>query len=816
MGWDAMYVTDADTAAKLLSHSDYYAENKSGVMNITDDTDRGSLPSMTTGFMVGGVGDDVYYINDFNALPVKISLRKGTYPNGGSGIIIGYSESGLMKLTIGSEYDAPYMQYDDDGNYVDSVDRSFTVCGVYNQDFSMNEWDNSFPVWSEVFRGYERYALMTEDVFNQIKTNPDFNSYVSVYVTFSDKHDVRNQAEQIANAFGIENGNWIVAYETLNYYYKENNTETTDYAMFKLIVLSLGALAGLAVIFIVRNSFNISVHERSHDYGVLRCIGLTRRQIIRIILTEAMITGMGGTLVGMVLGHGFCAVAFYVIGQNFTYLGGYHLSAQAVLWTIICMLIVTAYAMIAPVQLLYKLNPIESLRRIDEIESAEKNLKGKNHKKSEKALEAEKKKLERRSKKLTQKYAKKSEKITSRFGVEAGYAYKNLMRTKKRLAATIVTLGIGGGFFLGGSIYIKGLNNEILNEAIIEGDYSGYFECSDEDELNTIKKDLSALNCVEKEKATAVYFIYWDKKEGSDFNFRSKITVIGLEKEDYDYFLSLTDVAEASKKDNTYDVIQVLPEDVYDKENVVIGAFESKPQLNVVATVAQESYSTAMADRVTSLSYYYANEDRPLYLYCIGDDLGDVLGTANGELVSDCVLSTALQYNIKLNEKASDYYKFENYIDKTLHYYEDTGAFLKEIKNIVNIMKLVIYTVVILVLIIFFVNSINIQHAQMLLREGEFGVLRVIGMSRRQLRKMLMIEQLFGVSVATVLALVLGFLGGNLIVRGMYFIDYVVEDEITYPKLMMDWPAGAIIVVLMLFLGIIAANIGCRNKKDYI
>jgi ABC-type antimicrobial peptide transport system permease subunit len=321
---------------------------------------------------------------------------------------------------------------------------------------------------------------------------------------------------------------------------------------------------------------------------------------------------------------------------------------------------------------------------------------------------------------------------------------------------------------------------------------------------------------VEKEKASSVYFAYWDKKEGSDFTFGSKITMIGLEKEDYDYFLSLTETETESNADNTYDVIQVLPEGVYDKENIAIGAFKSKPQLNVVATVAQESYSTAMADRVASLSYYYAEEERPMYLYCIGDALGDVLGTADDELASDCVFSEELQYNIKVNERASDYYKFENYLNNTLHYYEDTSAFLKEITSIVNIMKLVIYTIVILVLIIFFVNSINIQHAQMLLREGEFSVLRVIGMSRKQLKKALMIEQLFGVSVATVLAVILGYFGGNLAVRGMYFIDYVVEDEITYPKFMMDWSAGAIIIVLMLLLGIIAANIGCRNKKDYI
>jgi ABC-type antimicrobial peptide transport system permease subunit len=578
--------------------------------------------------------------------------------------------------------------------------------------------------------------------------------------------------------------------------------------MFKLIVLALGALAGLAVIFIVRNSFNISVHERSHDYGILRCIGLTRRQIIRIILTEAMVTGACGTIVGMLLGHGFCALAFYIIGQNFTYLGGYHLSGQAVLWTVICMLIVTAYAMIAPVQLLYKLNPIEALRRIDEIESAEKNLKGKKLKKHEKS--------EKSAEKQRLKYAKKADKITRRFGVEAGYAYKNLMRTKKRLVTTIVTLGIGGGFFLGGGILIKALNNEVLNDIFIDSDYSGYFECSDEDELNSIKKDMSGLKCVEKEKATAVYGFSWDKKEDSDDLYGSKIQVIGLEKEDYDYILSLTESDEESKEDNTYNVIQILPEGVYKTENVTIGALKTEPKLNVIAGVPQESYSTAMMTRVMSLSYYIAEEDRPIYIYCIGDGFGDVLETADANLKDYCVYYSMFQYNIKLNEKVSDYYKFENYIDNTLHYYEDTSIELKEIKNVVGILKLVIYAVVILVLVIFFINSINIQHAQMLLREGEFSVLRVIGMSRKQLKKVLMIEQLFGVSVATVLAVILGFLGGNMYIRAAYFIDNVLEDEIAYPKLVMDWSAGAIIIVLMLILGIIAANIGCRNKKDYI
>jgi putative ABC transport system permease protein len=468
--------------------------------------------------------------------------------------------------------------------------------------------------------------------------------------------------------------------------------------------------------------------------------------------------------------------------------------------------------MIAPVQLLYKLNPIEALRRIDEIESAEKELKGKKNKKHKKSAKA--------TDKLTKKYAKKAGKITRRFGVEAGYAYKNLMRTKKRLATTIVVLGIGGGFFLGGSIYIKAMNNELWNEVLAYGDFSGFFECEDEYELESIKKDMSNLECVEKEKASAVYIISWDKKKDSDYLFSSKMTVMGLEKEDYDYILSLTGADVENDKvngeDNTYNVIQVLPEGVYETENMSIGALKTNPELNVIAGIPQESFSTAMADRVLSLSYYYAETDRPMYLYCIGSSFGEVVSSAQSNLNEDCWFVTDFQYNIKLNKKASDYYKFENYIDNTLHFYEDTSAYLNDIESVIGILKLVIYAVVILVLIIFFVNSINIQHAQMLLREGEFSVLRVIGMSSKQLKKMLMIEQLFGVGVAAVLATILGYFGGNLLVRGMFFVDYVVEDEINYPKFVMDWPAGALIIVLMLLLGIIAANIGCRNKKDYI
>jgi putative ABC transport system permease protein len=55
--------------------------------------------------------------------------------------------------------------------------------------------------------------------------------------------------------------------------------------------------------FIIFNTFRTVVAERRHDIGMLRAVGASRRTIIGLFLAEGLLQGLLGTLIGMVLGY---------------------------------------------------------------------------------------------------------------------------------------------------------------------------------------------------------------------------------------------------------------------------------------------------------------------------------------------------------------------------------------------------------------------------------------------------------------------------------------------------------------------------------
>ncbi|MBN1371278.1 MAG: FtsX-like permease family protein [Anaerolineaceae bacterium] len=65
----------------------------------------------------------------------------------------------------------------------------------------------------------------------------------------------------------------------------------------------IGALALFMGAFIIFNTFRTLIAERRRDIGMLRAVGASRRMITGIILTEGLIQGIVGTLTGMVLGY---------------------------------------------------------------------------------------------------------------------------------------------------------------------------------------------------------------------------------------------------------------------------------------------------------------------------------------------------------------------------------------------------------------------------------------------------------------------------------------------------------------------------------
>ena len=61
-------------------------------------------------------------------------------------------------------------------------------------------------------------------------------------------------------------------------------------------------------LFGIANSLFLSIHERTREFGLLRAIGATRRQVRRMVRYESAITAAIGGVLGIVVGAPFGAL----------------------------------------------------------------------------------------------------------------------------------------------------------------------------------------------------------------------------------------------------------------------------------------------------------------------------------------------------------------------------------------------------------------------------------------------------------------------------------------------------------------------------
>ena len=72
------------------------------------------------------------------------------------------------------------------------------------------------------------------------------------------------------------------------------------YLIYALLALSL-----IVAFFGIVNTLALSIFERTRELGLLRAVGMSRRQVKRIVRLEAVITSLIGALLGLVLGVAF-------------------------------------------------------------------------------------------------------------------------------------------------------------------------------------------------------------------------------------------------------------------------------------------------------------------------------------------------------------------------------------------------------------------------------------------------------------------------------------------------------------------------------
>jgi putative ABC transport system permease protein len=138
---------------------------------------------------------------------------------------------------------------------------------------------------------------------------------------------------------------------------KESREEQVDQLVN--LIFALLALAIVISLFGIANTLALSIHERTRELGMLRAIGMSRRQVRTMIRYEAVITALIGAILGMVLGVIFAALIAQPLKDE-----GFTLSYPV--GSLVVLLVLAAFAgvlaAIAPARRASRLDVLESLQ----------------------------------------------------------------------------------------------------------------------------------------------------------------------------------------------------------------------------------------------------------------------------------------------------------------------------------------------------------------------------------------------------------------------------------------------------------------------
>ncbi|MFD1860157.1 ABC transporter permease [Aeromicrobium camelliae] len=129
-------------------------------------------------------------------------------------------------------------------------------------------------------------------------------------------------------------------------------------------LLVFAAIALVVGTFLIVNTFSILVAQRSRELALLRAMGASRRQVTRSVLTEAFVVGVLGSTLGLALGFGLAAVLKAIFGQFGLDLSGTALvfSPRTVIVSYVVGILVTMVAAWFPARRAAKVPPVAAMR----------------------------------------------------------------------------------------------------------------------------------------------------------------------------------------------------------------------------------------------------------------------------------------------------------------------------------------------------------------------------------------------------------------------------------------------------------------------
>ncbi len=145
------------------------------------------------------------------------------------------------------------------------------------------------------------------------------------------------------------------------------SSEAIDNSFLKYleyIILGFAFVAVFVGAFTIFNTFTILVGQRTREFGLLRILGARRPQIIGIVALEALVVGVVASTIGIVVGYGIAgllrvllnAFGFEIPNEPFP------IEARTIIVSYIVGVLVTLVASVVPAWRASRLSPLEAIR----------------------------------------------------------------------------------------------------------------------------------------------------------------------------------------------------------------------------------------------------------------------------------------------------------------------------------------------------------------------------------------------------------------------------------------------------------------------
>ncbi len=214
------------------------------------------------------------------------------------------------------------------------------------------------------------------------------------------------------------------------------NSDVSGLGIILIIVISIIIFTS---VFCIKNSFSISITEKIKQYGMLRSIGATKKQIKKNVLFEGLILGLIGIPLGILCG--FIASYLLVIVSNYFLHklsnGSFGLEfvfpIMAVIISIILGAITIYFSALGSAIRASKISPIESIKNSADI-------------------------------KIKRNKVKSPKIIKKLFGIGGEISYKNLKRNKRKYRTTVFSLITSVFVFIALSSFMTMAYKEVKNE----------------------------------------------------------------------------------------------------------------------------------------------------------------------------------------------------------------------------------------------------------------------------------------------------------------------------------------------------------------